>query len=48
MCIHVLSNKCLDQMQVKFEQIVWSKLHQIVNFLNKMVNLFWQSVDAIL
>ena len=29
-------------------KIVWFKLYKIMSFLTKMVNHFWQSVDAIL
>ena len=38
-------------MLVKFEQIVWSKLHEILSFFTKnwvFYNHFWQRVDAIL
>ena len=38
-------------MLVKFEQIAWSKLHEILSFLTKkrgFCNHFWQRVDAIL
>ena len=34
-------------MLVKFKQIVWSELYEIA-CLKKMVNNFWQSIDAIL
>ena len=40
--------KYLDHMLVKFKQIVWFELTKILCFLiKKMVDHFWQSVDAI-
>ena len=33
--LHTLFGKHLDHMLVKFEQNVWSKLHEILSFLTK-------------
>ena len=49
--LHILFDKYLDHMLVKFEQIricVWFKLQNFDRFDKKMVNHFWLSVDAIL
>ena len=35
-------------MLLKFEQIVWSELYEILSFLTKIVNNFWQDDEAIL
>ena len=45
--LHTLFDKYLDHMLVKFEQnrTVWTK---ILIFLTKMINHFWQIVDAIM
>ena len=44
--IHALVDKHLDYMLVKFEQKSYTKKY--TNFLAKMVNYGWESVDAIL
>ena len=31
-----------------YKKMLWSKLNKILSFLIKMVNHFWQSVDAFL
>ena len=33
--LHTLFDKYLDHMLVKFEQNLWCKLHEILNFLTK-------------
>ena len=34
--LHTLFNKYLDHMLVNLNKIVWSKLHEILNFLTKI------------
>ena len=49
--LHTFLKKYLYHMLVKFEQIVWSKLHEILSFLTEngfFYHRFWQRVDAIL
>ena len=43
--LHTLFDKYLDRVLVKFE---WSELYKNFSFFTKLVNHFWQSVDAIL
>ena len=46
--LHTLFDKYLDHMLVKFEQNSTVRTIKNLSFLTKMVNHFWQSVDAIL
>ena len=46
--LYTLFDKYLDHMLVKFEQNRIVQTIQILSFLTKMVNHFWQSVDVIL